>query len=84
MDKKNLKLKTQKAKVDSKKVRVDLHLKSAAELRVAADELRTEMLMASMNVRAGKEKNTRMKFNKRKLLARTLSVMREKELELKA
>ena len=71
-------------KVNTKKMEENLHLKPATELLAMVKKMRLEMMKEKLHIRAGKERNTRSVFNKRKLLARALSVIREKELELKA
>lgn len=75
---------TKSKTLNPKKVKQDLHLKTASELMTAATILRGEMSLKNMAIRAGREKNVRSGFNTRKLLAKTLTALREKELETKA
>ncbi len=72
------------AKTTNKKVKDDMHLKSSAELVTLVKKIKQEIMKEKLFIRAGREKNTRSNYNKRKLLARALSVLREKELEIKA
>ncbi len=66
-----------------KRVKENLAFKSVSELLEMSKLLHKEIVDVRLRIRADKEKNTRQEFNKRKQLARVLTVLSEKKTENK-
>ncbi len=63
-----------------KKEKEELFTKTVQELRKMLEEKRNELFQLSQDLAAGKLKNTRSIFHKKKNISRILTILREKEL----
>lgn len=63
-----------------KNERVELHNKTESELKKMVVDLRSEIAMARIDIAAGKNKNTALSREKKKNIARILTILGQKEV----
>lgn len=63
------------------KEKKELHQKTAEELKIALKETRAELFLQKMEKAQKKLKNLRSIFEKRKKIARILTILKEKEFK---